>query len=291
MKERALLLGPRKTIVSVMTSPGRGAPNQGRPGVILINAGLVHKIGPNRLNVRIARLLVEHGFTSIRIDLSGIGDSKPHDSLPYDAAAVADTTSAMDYLESKGFDRFVLIGLCSGADTFLRVAAADTRVVGACLIDSFAFYTPLYFAAQYWRRAFEVESWLNIISGKSDILHMAKAKVKTGLSPLLRRVGQSEPQKTENGWKMPPTEEIIDNVQRAVRRGAPICLVYSGGPAYYNFLTNFRLALHPLIREGSVTVELFAESDHTFTMQWNQDQLMHSIERWALAIPSTRAAA
>lgn len=291
MREKAHLLGPRKTIVSVVTTPPRGAAERGRPGVILINAGLVHKIGPNRLNVRIARQLVAHGYTSIRIDLSGIGDSKAHESLPYDEAAVVDTVAAMDFLaKTKGLDRFLLIGLCSGADTFLRVAASDPRVVGACLIDSFAFYTPLYFGAQYWRRMLEVESWRNVVSGNSDIVQMAKGKVREKLRPLLGTPATEPEKKDENVWKLPPKTEILANVRRTVDRGAAMFLIYSGGPAYYNFLTKYRVPLHPLISAGKVQVELFAESDHTFTMTYNQNLLLDCIEGWANALPTTSAA-
>ncbi|HEY5972738.1 MAG TPA: hypothetical protein VIT22_12400, partial [Pseudoxanthomonas sp.] len=45
--------------------------------VVLLNAGLIHRVGPFRLYVRLARELAESGFDVLRFDLPGIGDGQP----------------------------------------------------------------------------------------------------------------------------------------------------------------------------------------------------------------------
>ena len=64
-----------------------------RPAVIMTNAGTVHRIGPHRLYVDLARELAELGFTVLRMDLSGIGDSAvgtSPENLCYPATGLAD---------------------------------------------------------------------------------------------------------------------------------------------------------------------------------------------------------
>ena len=92
MIERPLYFGERSNLLGVLTAPA--APHPGSPAVILLNAGLLHRVGPNRLHVDVARRLAEAGFTSLRFDMSGVGDSE----LPGDGGL-------LDIERSRGRDR------------------------------------------------------------------------------------------------------------------------------------------------------------------------------------------
>src|SRR5262245_2725973 len=111
-------------MVGLLSEPDPGVGHPARPAVILLNAGIVHRIGPARNMVEIARLLAQAGFLAMRFDLSGIGDSDTRrDGLSMEEHAVIDVGQAMDYLHrTKAVSRFVLMGLCSGADNGFRVA-------------------------------------------------------------------------------------------------------------------------------------------------------------------------
>src|SRR5262245_42364407 len=130
MREQAMQLGDQGYLVGVATRPLRISAN--RPTVIFLNAGVIHRVGPHRMHVNLARRLACDGFTSLRLDLSGIGDSRQVLGAPtFRESAVADTRVAMDHLAAEGGDgRFVIFGLCSGADNALATAAVDDRVVG-----------------------------------------------------------------------------------------------------------------------------------------------------------------
>src|SRR5438067_9975587 len=101
-------------LLGIMTLPGRMAP--GAPACLLLNTGIMNRIGPHRLNVKIARGLDAAGVPSLRMDLSGLGDSPPAKApLRADAQAVRDLQAAMDHVQQTlGIDRFVIFGLCSG---------------------------------------------------------------------------------------------------------------------------------------------------------------------------------
>ena len=110
---------------------------------LLFNAGVVPRIGPNRLNVRIARALAARGIPALRFDLSGRGDSAPARGMEsYEQQAVADIRAAMNLLsERTGVSRFALMGICSGAENAFHAALADERVVGVTLMDSYHYPT------------------------------------------------------------------------------------------------------------------------------------------------------
>src|SRR5690606_31730993 len=99
--------------------------------VVILSAGIIHRVGPNRLHVELARALSAAGCTSLRFDLSGIGDSeKRSDGLPPLDASLADIREAADWLQAtRGVDQLILVGLCSGADQGLIYAGGDPRVV------------------------------------------------------------------------------------------------------------------------------------------------------------------
>jgi pimeloyl-ACP methyl ester carboxylesterase len=100
----------------------------------------VHRIGPHRLYVTLARRWARLGFTVLRMDLSGIGDSATAagvtENLCYPDCAVADVQMALSALERAGVARrFILGGLCSGGDLTFQTALHDPRVVGALILN------------------------------------------------------------------------------------------------------------------------------------------------------------
>jgi pimeloyl-ACP methyl ester carboxylesterase len=137
--EKPVLFGPDGSLIGVLATPAEG---QAEPvACLLLNMGANHRIGPRRINVKIAREMAAHGISSIRIDLAGMGDSRPASgSQHYRAQAVLDLQAAMDCIGSElGVHRFVGIGLCSGSENILATAVADARVIGLLMFDGFAF--------------------------------------------------------------------------------------------------------------------------------------------------------
>src|SRR5262245_17124568 len=117
MKEEILQFGKTQSLVGIITEPTEVKSDSPRPGIILLNAGLIHRIGPSRLYVKIARVLTGIGFTVLRFDFSGTGDSRVReDNLPFEQSAVDEVREAMNSLkETRGIEQFLLIGHCSGA--------------------------------------------------------------------------------------------------------------------------------------------------------------------------------
>src|SRR5437867_887582 len=118
MTERVVQFGDGNSLVGVLSEPAAGMKPGSRPAVILLNAGTLHRVGPHRVYVRIARVLASEGFPVLRFDLSGLGDSAPRrDNVPYRESTLRETRDAMDCLAGQGVGRqFLLMGFCEGAD-------------------------------------------------------------------------------------------------------------------------------------------------------------------------------
>jgi pimeloyl-ACP methyl ester carboxylesterase len=248
---------------------------------VLPNAGVIHRIGPGRLNVRLARRLAGQGFTSLRFDLSGIGDSRPpQGTLSFEAQAVADLRSAMDYLESTlGLCRFVLAGLCSGADNSYAAGVADVRVTGLVLLD------PNTYPTWKTRPRFLLLSlghprWL------ASAVRRRFARLLGGphrpSSPSSAEVPKIQPNPDRYVRPTPPIAEFAAGLASILDRGGSVLAVYSGSSLRrFNHQRQLDEALAPFGLAGRVECRLWPHVNHTFTELSAQSQLVDTIAGWA----------
>ncbi len=140
MSERIVQFGERRRLAGTLSLPDGSAHAL---GFVLLNAGVISRVGPQRLNVQLARALAGAGHAVLRFDLSGLGESAAASgTASFEQQAIADTIAAMDVLAREtGVTRCVLFGLCSGADNAYASALVDERVHGLILLDPFAYAT------------------------------------------------------------------------------------------------------------------------------------------------------
>ena len=114
--DRAIMFGVEKSLIGIMTQPVP-APSGEHPAIVILNTGIIYRIGHNRMYVALARTLAEAGYTVLRFDMSGIGDSdNRHERLAPLEANLTDIRHAIDWLTmTLGVRRVILVGLCSGA--------------------------------------------------------------------------------------------------------------------------------------------------------------------------------
>ncbi|MEJ2540030.1 MAG: alpha/beta hydrolase, partial [Gemmatimonadota bacterium] len=138
--------------------------------VILLGAGILHKVGPSRAVVELARRLAEAGHPALRFDLSGIGDSpRAPGETSLMGTAVQDIQDAIGLMEERcgATDGVALVGFCSGADNGLFVAGDDPRVSHVILFDPTVHRTRGYQRRRRLRRLLSPRSWWNVLSGRS----------------------------------------------------------------------------------------------------------------------------
>jgi alpha/beta superfamily hydrolase len=266
--EHAVIFAGGHPLVGVLTEAETDG-NPARPAVVFLNAGILHRVGPNRLHVRIARELARRGFASLRFDVSGVGDSPPRtDGLPLRTAALGDIREALDFVGAQlGASTFILVGLCSGADLAFRAALDDERIVGAVLIDGLPYHTLRSRFHHYSSRLIRRGGWRRLLALDG---------------PVWRRLrGQAEPARPSAATgrrDVPPRHEAEANLRQLTERGVRLLLLYTPDRDYSyprHFADTF-----PHVRSDRVDVAYFPDSDHTFTLRANQDLLVRSIYGW-----------
>lgn len=287
VKEDAVILGQAGSLVGILTTPARAAQPTPLPAVILLNAGIVHRVGPQRLYVKIARRLAAMGFVVLRFDFSGIGDSKPrYDNLPFEKSTISEAQEAMNYLEAeKGIGRFVLSGLCSGADISLKTACSDPRVVGAFLLnpqgdelgtgDELRSYFLLNARARsFWKSAlFNPQKWVRVLTGRTDYGDLFRVLVFSLRSRLARK------RKVISGPSL-----YAENLRRAVARSVRLLLVFSEGDTGLDYTREVLGAeLQRLCSSGTMAFHVISRSDHMFTPLRYQESLLTVVCEWARA--------
>jgi pimeloyl-ACP methyl ester carboxylesterase len=174
-RERPLSFGRSRSLVGIVTEPTvvRGIP------VVILGAGILHRMGPSRASVHLARALASAGHPTVRFDLSGIGDSSRAAEANLAEAVVADIHDAIELATAAAAGTpwnagVALVGYCSGADNAFFVAADDPRVRTAVLFDPTIHRTAGFRRRDLLRRLTSRESWFNVISGRSLRLRIAQ---------------------------------------------------------------------------------------------------------------------
>jgi pimeloyl-ACP methyl ester carboxylesterase len=292
VKEKAVLFGKTTSLVGILTDPPDPERDDNFPVVILLNAGIVHRVGPNRLYVKMARELASLGFPVLRLDLSGIGDSPIRgDHLPFDKSVVSEIAEAMDYLKAaRGVDRFVLTGICSGANLSYRTACCDPRVAGAILLnpryhlhdrsdDLDVYIRNRTFIHHYFRLAFSssfsAKIWSNIITGKvrrSGVKRAVTGFRLTSLFASRQKISAAASQ---------AERDMRSLAERSVR----LLHVYSEGDEGLDYL---HVILGDRMRgwraSRLLTMQVIRGTDHTFTLLWSQSVLLEIVGSWIQAM-------
>jgi len=211
--------------------------------------------------------LAAMGFIVFRFDLSGLGDSLMiKGDVPYMERAVADIQEAMNFLsETKRKSKFVLIGLCSGADNAHPVAVLDPRVSGVVSIDGFGYRTWGFYKRHFGpRRVLNPWKWKNFLQRK----YYSAFSGNIERSPIYKR-------------KFPLKEKIGIDLTHLINRGTNLLYIYSSGAYnYYNYREQFNDMFKNFEFQDKLQIVYFKKADHTFTLMETRQKLITSIINW-----------
>ena len=280
MREEAVAFGEMKSLVGIVTDRQDEIAQSLKTAVILLNPGIVHRVGPGRIYVKIARAFAKIGVTALRFDFSSIGDSPArHDNLQFEKSAIRETRDAMDFLAStRGINSFVLLGGCSGARVALNTAAEDPRVVGALLInfaaeedeashanEDFVHRRTRHYYRNYALRS--LKSWSRLATGQANYRKIARML----WFEARRRLGFRD----NIPAGMP---EFTTTLGRVVERGASVTFLCSeGDPRREDLLAAGGQQFQELCATGKVTLEVIPRSDHTFSSLHDQELLLKAL--------------
>ena len=286
MREHAFVFGENGGLVGVLTDPPGPVPGrvEGGPlGAILLNAGVIHRVGPSRLYVHIARDLAALGCVAARFDHSGIGDSSVRrDGSSFEESSLVEAREAMDALqESRGVERFVLIGLCSGAVTAFDTAGVDDRVVGVIMINPQGFdLSPEWNsyivnrgdARRYWTQSlFSATSWWKALTGQVDYKRLAgvlwrqasgPGSARSVVSSVVTRVGSD-----------------LERLMRCEVRTLLVCSEGDDGIEYMNVI--LQQDVRTMTSNTHLSVEILPGADHSLTLLGSQRRVVDVVCAWA----------
>jgi dienelactone hydrolase len=281
-RERLLLLGRSAPLSAILTEPAVAAAD--RPWLVLLNAGILHKIGPNRMTVRLARAAAARGLTAVRFDFAGVGDCPARsDGRTLAEGVLVDIREAIAHLqETRGASRFITVGLCSGADNAMRAARVDPRVVGVCLLDPTIHRTRRWYLEHLGPRLATAELWRRIVA-------LEHPRIVAARQALLRRrpaaeAPPSDPELFRTG--IPRREEMAAHLRDVLARQVQLFIAFSGGWAE---LYNYRTQLHDVFPEidfgDRLRLEFYPQAGHTFDMVAHRQLLLADILDWAASAP------
>jgi hypothetical protein len=276
-REKVVTFGENRGLVGIVTLPT--TPRPGTPRVVLLNSGVIHRVGANRLHVGFARALASVGLTTLRFDLSGIGDSDRRTDVGSLSEAVAkDISAATEFLRTDyAAEKFILVGLCSGAHDAYVTALADDRVIAAVMLDiPGPFFDWRHVAVHIGSRLLKLRTYRN-----SPRIFLRMVKAITARRPV--KQNENLAQQPQGVRPIAPLETMRAGLDRLLARPVSLYFIFTAGlENNYNHRSQFRhrfprAASHPRVR-----VDFLPDCDHTFTTGAARTRITAMVRDWVL---------
>jgi len=277
--EQACAFGENGTLTGVYTPPL--STDSSEPCALYLTAGLLHHVGPTRLHVEMARALSKQNVAGLRFDLSGVGDSETSSMGGYFVdRSINEIQQAMDFLEKQyGHKRFVLIGLCSGADDALATAQVDKRVSGIVLLNGYAYKAGLFFINRlkifYLPRLF---MWQKVRKKLIKLFHHDSNDAKENETKE-NRIALAE---LDDDFRyIPPQAETEKVLEKLANSKSELLFVYAGSEHDdFTYKGQF-FAMFPALRgNAQVSVQYLQEADHTLILSADRNKVTNWACEW-----------
>lgn len=271
--------------------------------IILLSPGVKMRVAPHRLYLDMADRFASLGYTVLRFDFYGLGDSEGEAEEEYLADLygavqvgryINDTIAAMDWMESTHeAKKFIVAGLCGGAITGLLAAVRDRRIVGllglaipvildGSRIDFKKYMTDAQLNATRdgylgklvdpgaWR------SWLRFLTFRSDYRLILRSLLK----PLAAKLHKTHPIAPVQVQQEPADNTnpyFAQAFRQMVSTARPICLIFSEmDRLYWEFERKFVERNRPMLdsHRAWYEVHITKSANHIFSFrEWEEDML------------------
>ncbi len=283
IREKIIRFGDRNNLFGVLCEPEKDNRETGLPTIILSNSGAVHHVGTNRFYVYLARNLALAGFSTLRIDINGLGDSVIDDSqkenVLYDQDAIQDIDEAINYLiKSENKTHFVLAGLCFGSYVSFHASleTSHNSIVECVLINPLTFYWEegmslddenitrnIANVKAYKSSMLKADRWLKIIRGEVNIGKLVEVLVSFfghKLRGSIRQLGLFGKDGKSN-----MKHNLSADLNKIVESGKHVSFVIADkDPGYDLLMMEARKTVISLINENKLSIDIIPNSYHTF---------------------------
>ena len=273
LTEEPLQFGEGGRLFGILTAPCTPHNARELPVFVFLSAGLLHHVGPYRLHVRVARELAQMGFSSLRVDLAGMGDSPPRPGLSYRQSISADFGEILSVLDSRlGCLPLVLAGLCTGADNATYLALKEPRVVGMVLLDPICYPDP----------GFGTREIVAKYTNPSRYAGWLKRRLKSLTQSSERKPADDRPVDPLALRDLPTLEQLREAFGSIRERGGRVLSVFTEyAHGYYNQSGQLGRVLGVNGYQQRCTELFWPETHHTYWLEQHRSRLIEEIKTWA----------
>ncbi|HEX5461265.1 MAG TPA: alpha/beta hydrolase [Steroidobacteraceae bacterium] len=273
--ERPVFFGADETLFGIVTAPQ--SQETRRRAVILLNAGATYHIGSGRMSVSLARRWAQRGYYVLRMDLSGLGESRARtgsaDNNVFPPGAIEDMRAAIDFMTRRyGAREITLSGLCSGAYHSLRAAVAGLPLQRLLMVNAQNYFWDqtmtldglqlaevVHNPTIYRERIFSARAWRRMLTGQVNIWRIVRIYLHRpvlALKSMLRDIARA------TGIRL--RHDLGRELEAVVARGVRVVFVFARGEPGIDLLR---------IEAGSTVgrlgprcrVRIIDSADHTFS--------------------------
>lgn len=275
------------------------------------------RVAPHRLYLNMADRFVALGYSVLRFDFYGLGDSEGevHEEYLADLYGaiqvgryIDDTIAAMDWMQGTyGTSQFIVSGLCGGAITGLFAGARDPRII--CLlglaipviidgsrIDFAKYMTDAQLSATrygYLQKLWDPgawRSWVRFLTFQSDYSVIARSLLKPLLVRLqAKRSAPVTPTQNEGGDNTNPY--FAAAFFSMVSTSRYVYLVFAGmDRLYWEFEKKFVEANRAQLESHASWYEIHVTKDanHIFSFREWEEDMLDQCSRWLRRLSDDR---
>lgn len=285
VRESVEFVDVARDVFGVLTAPAHGTP---RAAIVLLSAGATHHIGPSRLYVTLARQWAALGYAVFRMDVSGIGDSRPHAGAPenevYTPHAGMDVATAATWLRAKlGVPECYALGLCAGAYHAFKAAVGGVPLDGVVMINPLTFFWKdgmsldekladqrvIAGAAYYRKNAFSGAIWRKLMRGEVNLLNVSQIVMSRAIVTL-----RHSARDLARRLRLRLSDDLGRELETVARRGTNMVFVFADHEPGIELLRMQGGATVGRLRDDNkLEVQIIPNADHTFTAWAAREQL------------------
>lgn len=278
-------------LFGILTEP-QGAPNG--IGVVWLPTGSTfHR---NAFPVRLMRRLSARGFTCLRIDWRGLGEStgqtwegRAHIEKVATTDA-PDVAMAANWLVEEGLNGVIVVGHCSGARAALVATPEIERLAGLAAISvpmadrsmQLAHRTPSF---EYLKRGLSASSLRGLLDAEIRKVYWRHIRLKASVSVRMLRRPSDAPFGQPTGLN----PEVVAQLEALARRQVPVVLIYGSDDRAYHEVSAARSSLYHVLDEpAKALVELpvpLSGHVHNYRSLRVQEDLLEAVTAWVVDIP------
>lgn len=252
-------------------------------GLLVVVGGPQYRVGSHRQFVLMARGLALAGFSVLRFDYRGMGDS---DGAVRNFEDVGDDVAAAIEVflrEQPGLEGVVLCALCDGASACSMYCARDSRVRGLILMNPWvrtaAGEAQALIKHYYLWRVLQRSFWNSVFSGRYQL--------RKSIRDFFRSLAQARAGAAHASGSRPAS--FIERMYAGLCsfRG-PVLFVISGRDlvaSEFQDLCRESSAWNALMRRPGTHVARLASADHTFSSRAALERAIEECRSWLATVP------